>query len=305
MDSLGVRAAANWVDRCRATRRSAATRGPRLFALRTLGDRRPHAEGLFVRQKRCSVEAVPVAFAPRLPGWRRTAVRGRPVDRPASRYPPPTPGSATRRLRPLDRQHLRRPGDQARAAAAGQERPRPAHRDHDPVGEPDEIDDVDPQPERPGDEPALAPERAHPADVGDAPQPADDRHVAPVLVAERRRRLTVQPCQHHPAGVLAALDAALRHARDGLAVLPRLHGRVADDEDLGVARDGEVLADPDPAGPVGLRARGLGNGAPEGRREHARRPQDGAGADGLRAVLVLHADVGVADVDDARAASAR
>ena len=60
------------------------------------------------------------------------------------------------------------------------------------VREPDQVDDVDPQPERPRDEPALASERPEPRDVRDAAQAPDDGDVAAVPVAERLRRLAAQ-----------------------------------------------------------------------------------------------------------------
>ena len=50
-----------------------------------------------------------------------------------------------------------------------------------------------PQPQQPGDEPALPPERAQPADVGHAAQPPDHRDVAAVAVAERLHGLAVEP----------------------------------------------------------------------------------------------------------------
>ena len=55
-------------------------------------------------------------------------------------------------------------------------------------------------------------------------------------------------------GVLAGLDRALGDARHRLLGRPRLHGRVAQHEDLRVARDREVLPHPDPAVAVRLRA---------------------------------------------------
>ena len=93
-----------------------------------------------------------------------------------------------RRLGLLDRGEQRLAGDEPRAAAVGEEAERPAGHHDDPVREPDEIDDVDAQPEQPGGEAALLPERAEPRDVGHAGEPADDRHVAVVAVAERLGR---------------------------------------------------------------------------------------------------------------------
>src|SRR3954471_9242679 len=47
----------------------------------------------------------------------------------------------------LDVRDERLAGDQARATAMGEKAPRPADRDHDPVREPDQIHDVNAEPE--------------------------------------------------------------------------------------------------------------------------------------------------------------
>ena len=57
--------------------------------------------------------------------------------------------------------------------------------------------------------------------------------------------------------------AALGDARRRPVRLPRLHGGVADDEDLGVPGHGQVGLDEDPSGPVGLGAGRLGDLAGE------------------------------------------
>ena len=100
-----------------------------------------------------------------------------------------------RRLGLLDRWQQLRAGDEPRAAAVGHERPRPADEDDDPVREADQIEDVDAEPQQPGGEAALAPERPEPRDVGDARQPPDDGDVAVVAVAER----LVRPAEDAPA----------------------------------------------------------------------------------------------------------
>ena len=81
------------------------------------------------------------------------------------------------------------------------------------------------EPQRPGDEPALPAERPEPRDVGDAGEPADDGDVAPVRVAERRRRLARQPAPDRLRRVAPALDPALGDARHGPVLLPRLRPR--------------------------------------------------------------------------------
>ena len=81
--------------------------------------------------------------------------RGRPLDHrvltPVSRSARPVGGARRRagggaadgRLRIRDRRQERLARDQARAAAVGQEAPRPADGHDDPVREPDQVDDVD------------------------------------------------------------------------------------------------------------------------------------------------------------------
>ena len=208
-------------------------------------------------------------------------------------------GRGIDRHRRLDRRHQRLARDQPRRAAAGQERERPASDDHDPVREADQVRDVDQEPQQPGGEPALLPERAHPRDVRHAAQPADDRDVAVVAVAERLHRLPAEPREDGLGRVRAALDAALGDAGRGAVLLPRLDRRVADDEDLRVARDREVRPDAHPAVAIRLGAGGRRHLAPERRGQDARGPEHGVGVDLLgRAGRRLHADQAVLDVHD-------
>ena len=116
---------------------------------------------------------------------------------------------------------------------------------------------------------------------GHARQPADDRDVAVVAEAERLVRPAEDPAPDDAGRVRPALDPALGDARRRLPRLPRLHGGIADDEDLGVAGHGQVGLDEDPAVAVRLGAGRLGDPTGERRREHAGRPQDGPGRDDL------------------------
>ena len=148
----------------------------------------------------------------------------------------------------------------------------------------DEVRDVDAQPQEPGREAALPPERPEPADVGDPGQPADDRDIAVVAVAERLVRPAEDPPADDLRGVRPALHRALGDARRRLALLPRLDRRVADDEDLRVPGQREVRSDQHAPRPVGLGAGGLGDGPRERRRGDAGRPQHGPRRDRLLAV---------------------
>src|SRR5207249_7988287 len=101
-------------------------------------------------------------------------------------------------------------------------------------------------------EPAGPPERPEPGDAGDARKPADDRDVAEVAEAEGLLGFAVEARDDGIGGVAAGLDPALGDAGHGLVRLPRLHGGVADDEDLRMPGDREVRPHLDPPGPVRL-----------------------------------------------------
>ena len=118
-------------------------------------------------------------------------------------------------------------------------------------------------------------------------------------VAERLVRPTEDPPADDLRRVRPALDPALGDAGRRLVLVPRLHGRVADDEDLRVARDRQVGLDEDPPGSIGLGARSRRHLPRERRRLDAGGPQDGPGRDRLLAALGRDdADAPVVDVDD-------
>ena len=157
------------------------------------------------------------------------------------------------------------------------------------------------EPQRPGEEPALPPERPHPRDVGDAGQPADDRDVAVIAVAERRRRLAGQPPPDRPRRVRAALDPALGDARHRPVLLPRLHGRVADDEDLGMA--GDVRSGPTRIRPARSLSAPVASATAATKLDDldAGRPQDRSGRQASpRSSPIVDPDRAVVDVDDPR-----
>ena len=81
-----------------------------------------------------------------------------------------------------------------------------------------------------------------------------DGDIAVVAVAERLRRPVEQPPPDRLRGMGAALHRALGDAGCRAIGLPRLHGGIADDEDLRVAGDGEVRLDEDAAGGRDLEA---------------------------------------------------
>src|SRR5690606_23991352 len=71
-----------------------------------------------------------------------------------------------------------------------------------------------------------------------------------------------------PGGVAPRPLGGRRHAGNQAAVLHRHVGRITDDEDIGMARHGQVVADPDPPCSVRLGAQPLGGG----RGGHSGRP---------------------------------
>ena len=108
----------------------------------------------------------------------------------------------------------------------------------------------------------------------------DGGHAAEVAVAERRsRRLAFESPSDRPRDVVSLLH---RHLGD--AGQPGERHRVADDEDLGVARQRAVGSNGDPARTVTLRSGCLGQDAREGRGLHAGRPDDRVRGDALLAV---------------------
>ena len=215
---------------------------------------------------------------------------GRPAFSPATstpgvRTPPPGPGG-------------RLPRDQARTAAAGDERERPAGQDQDPVLESDQVEDVDPEPQQPGDRAA----EVQPLDLGDGAAAADRGEVALVDVAERLDRLAGEP----------ALDRGARRSGPAASPPARRPGgpgrrRRADFTRTmspsaitsgwpGSVRSGSTVT---PPGAVGLGARGLRQAPRDAGRGDAGGPHDGARADApRRAVGRLELDAGLVDVDD-------
>ena len=164
----------------------------------------------------------------------------------------------------------------------------------DAVLEAGEVQQVDGQPQQPGDEPG----EPQLPDHGNGTEATDRRHRALVEVVERLLRgLAGQASGDLLGGVLGALDRDLRDARQVVEV-----DHVADHEHLGIAGQREVGVDADPSGPVERRAALLGQRAGQRRRLDAGGPDLGHGRDLLGTpVLVLHLDAALVDVGDHRA----
>ena len=155
--------------------------------------------------------------------------------------------------------------------------------DHDPVREADQVQDVDDEPQCPGEEPALSPERAEPRDVRDARQPADHRDIALVGIAERR----CSPPRRDGAG-----SSGQRGGRSGSPPgqrpgtgLSRFHGMIAASPTAKISGwPGRLRSEPTsrrPSRSVG-RPRRLGHRAHERRRLDPGRPQRPSGSGSAR-----------------------
>src|SRR3989454_7039892 len=118
----------------------------------------------------------------------------------------------------------------------------------------------------------------------------DHRHAALVEVAKRTwRRSASETLPDQPSRIAALLDRDLRHTGQGSSVLLERRG-IADDEDLGMPRDREVLLDAYPSGPIRLDGEPL----PGRRRGHPGGPDDRLARD----ALTHHDDaVGVDPID--------
>ena len=109
-----------------------------------------------------------------------------------------------------------------------------------------------------------------PAEIGNRRLAADGRQASGMAVPKRvGRPASGQPGLDHLGGVLAALLGSRRQPRHRLALPAFAQRRIADDEDLRLARHGQVGADLNAAGPVVIGRQPFG-----GRRcEDARRPE--------------------------------
>src|SRR3954467_6100593 len=153
---------------------------------------------------------------------------------------------------------------------AREEGKRPAHDPQDPVLEADQVEDVDPEPQQPGERAA----EVDPLDLGDGAGASDRGEVALVDVAERLDGLAEHPPPHDLRGVAALLHRHGRDARQVLHVPLRvLHAHhVAEREHLRVAGQREVRLDGDAPGAIRLLPHGGRQAAGEARRRPPRRP---------------------------------
>ena len=114
-------------------------------------------------------------------------------------------------------------------------------------------------------------------DLGDRGRTPDDRHAAFVEVMKRLGRVSGEPAPDRAGHVPALLHGDGADAGQRSAALVREEREIADHEDLGVARDGEVGLDHDAAVAVERHS----EEGPDRRRRDARGPEHGRRVDAL------------------------
>ena len=150
-----------------------------------------------------------------------------------------------------------------------------------------------------------------PADQGDGAEAGDRRHRAAIVVAERSTgRVSPKPADDGFGGVTPRLNRDLSYPGQ-----PVEAHQIANDEDLGVPRKGEVRLDLHPARAIHFGTGPVGEQAAQGRGLHAGGPDLGGRFDpaqlrvgrvGLQTALVNVRDRGVhVDLDPERAQVAR
>jgi hypothetical protein len=209
---------------------------------------------------------------------------------------------------------LGRPGRGGRDAAliriarhvdlAGQVGPFPAQVPHEsrppgddgaqPVADAGQEAKMDEQPADPADQAADM----HRACLQDRAAAGDVRGRAELVIPERAAgALAFEPVPDAVPGVQPG-----PHRDFGDAGQAAQAHHVTDDEDLGVARDGQVVADLDPAGLVALRASGPRQRGRDRRCRDPGGPQHGAGVvAGIRPGLVLDLQPALVHMGDRRA----
>ena len=151
--------------------------------------------------------------------------------------------------------HDQRPRSDSRQDAAGpvvrEVVPRPVDEHVDPVAEPHQVDEVQPEPRHPPDRAAQAPAVGQ---LGDGVVASDRGHLALVAVAERLGGTALDATHDLAGDVAAALHRRRRDLRERRAVTIRRGGDVADREHLRPPGDRQIRLDDEPAAARGRRA---------------------------------------------------
>src|SRR6266704_2972314 len=104
------------------------------------------------------------------------------------------------------------------------------------VIEANQIVDMQKQPQYPCQETMPMPA----AEIGDASIAPDDRQVPFVMIAKRWQVFRLHPLADELADIATLLDGHRRHAGQRFPILMGKMGQIANHENLGMARDGEV-----------------------------------------------------------------
>jgi hypothetical protein len=186
-------------------------------------------------------------------------------------------------------------GDEASAAAEGEVLETPFNENLDATLKLNDVHEMDEEPDEPGEKTGDV----QTENVGDGSGAADDGHVALIEIAEGRNRLL--PVQARPdgfCGVVSALNGDLSDAGERLAVLVEREGQIADNENIGIVRNGEIGKHLDAAAAIGLSVSAFGNFAAEVVGGNAAGPEYSAsGQLGVFAVVGVANAVGIDIVD--------
>src|SRR5258707_7726186 len=185
-------------------------------------------------------------------------------------------------------------GDQAGAAAKGEIEEAPLDEDDDAALEFDDVDQVDEEPDAPGDEAGDV----NAENVGDGGGAADDGHVALVEIFEWRESATGEAGFDEFGGVFPSLDGDLGDAGEWVAFCVVRDCQIAENENFGMVGDGEVGIDLEAAGPVGFGVETLGYFSGEGSGGDAAGPEDGGRGGGAGSSVVLVTDAFRINVGD-------
>src|SRR5258707_9472450 len=177
-------------------------------------------------------------------------------------------------------------GDQAGAAAKGEIDKAQLDEDDDAALEFDDVDQVDEEPDAPGNKARDM----YAENIGDGGGAADEGHVALVEIFEWRESATGEARFDEFGGVFPPLDGDLGDAGEWVAFCVVRDCQIAENENFGMVGDGEVGIDLEAAGPVGFGVETLGYFSGEGSGGDAAGPEDGALGDGAGGFAVREGD---------------
>lgn len=163
-------------------------------------------------------------------------------------------------------------GDQAGATVERKIEEAPLDEDNNAALELDDVDEVNEEPDEPGNEAGDV----DPENVGDCGSPADDGHIAFVEILEGRKSAAGEASFDKFGGVFSALDGDLGNAWEWFPFRVEGSGQIAEDENFGMVGDSEIRIDHEAADAIGLGIEALGNFVGEGGGGNAAGPENGA-----------------------------